>query len=548
MPPRLRPGRQPVGRRVNVATAAATSPSQLERIRGSRVLIGRRPWAGLALWLFVIGNGAGILWIWGGGGADGLAYHWDSFDAVLLGLGRIAALGAGYLALIEVLLLARLPFLERLVGFDRLTIWHRWNGHVVLNLVLAHVVFSVWGYARQDKHSFLREYWNWLTLPQPATAKIGGGGGLPERPPEPSPVGSPATPEPSATRLTQLSLPRNDHCDDRHRTPRRRRRDSIVLVRRKLSYEWWYAIHFTVYAAIALSWFHMIPAGNELVIDRIAADYWRGLFALALALVLYFRVARPLARAARFDLRVSDVIEEAPGVVSLRISGRGLDRLGAQAGQFFFWRFLTGGFWYTKHPFSLSEAPSGDSFRITVKNLGDHTAKLAKIPIGTRMFAEGPFGVFTARTKTEPKALLIAGGIGITPVRALLEQMDGDLIALYRVTSSSDIVFAEELDHIASTRGSRIEYLVGDHRTALRKRPTLTDPPQEARPRHRRTGRLHLRPTRNDRPDRPQPAQSSRPTPPPPRRTLRPLTSVPTRRIEGLNRSSSGRFDSGAAP
>jgi predicted ferric reductase len=452
---------------LNVASAAATSRSQRELVSSSRVRTGRRRWAGLALWLFVIGNGAVILWIWGGGGADGLAYHWHSFDAVLLGLGRIAALGAGYLALIEVLLLARLPFLERLVGFDRLTIWHRWNGHAVLQLVLAHVVFTVWGYARQDKHSFFREYWNWLTLPQPATAKIGGSGGLSGTASGAISGGisghggaignslSATSPYPgiiTATVGTALLVAVVV--------------TSIVLVRRKLSYEWWYAIHFTVYAAIALSWFHMIPDGNELVIDRIAADYWRGLFALALALVLYFRVARPLVRAARFDLRVSDVIEEAPGVVSLRISGRGLERLGAQAGQFFFWRFLTGGFWYTKHPFSLSEAPNGDSFRITVKNLGDHTAKLANIPVGTRVFAEGPFGVFTAQSKTEPNALLIAGGIGITPVRALLEQMDGDLVALYRVTSSADIIFADELDHIASTHRSRIEYLVGDHRTS----------------------------------------------------------------------------------
>jgi predicted ferric reductase len=376
---------------------------------------------------------------------------------VLLGLGRIAALGAGYLALIEVLLLARLPFLERLVGFDRLTVWHRRNGHAVLQLVLAHVVFTVWGYARQDKHSFLREYWNWLTLPQPASAKSGGAvsGGISTHSGMLGSSLTPTSPYPgiiTATVGTTLLVAVVV--------------TSIVLVRRRLSYEWWYAIHFTVYAAIALAWFHMIPDGNELVIDRIAADYWRSLFALVLALVLYFRVARPLARAARFDLRVSEVVEEAPGVVSLRISGRGLERLGAQAGQFFFWRFLSGGLWYTKHPFSLSEAPNGDSFRITVKNLGDHTAKLAEIPIGTRVVAEGPFGVFTAQRKTGRKALLIAGGIGITPVRALLEQMDGDLVALYRVTSTTDIVFADELAHIASTRGSRIEYVVGDRRTA----------------------------------------------------------------------------------
>jgi predicted ferric reductase len=240
---------------------------------------------------------------------------------------------------------------------------------------------------------------------------------------------------------------------------------SVVAVRRKLSYEWWYAIHFTVYAAIALSWFHMIPAGNDLVVDRVAADYWRGLFALTLALVLWFRVARPLVQAARLDLRVTEVLEEGPGVVSLRIGGRGLERLGARPGQFFLWRFLAGGFWYTKHPFSLSEAPDGESFRITVKALGDHTARIREIPVGTRVLAEGPFGVFTADSSRSPSALLIAGGIGITPIRALVERMDGDVVVLYRVVSSDDIVFAGELDRIASSRGIRVEYVVGDHRS-----------------------------------------------------------------------------------
>ena len=55
----------------------------------------------------------------------------------------------------------------------------------------------------------------------------------------------------------------------------------------------------------------------------------------------------------------------------------------------------TRGRWWTAHPFSLSAAPDGRSLRITVKALGDHTARMGEIPIGTRVVAEGPFGVFT---------------------------------------------------------------------------------------------------------------------------------------------------------
>ena len=160
-----------------MATSSALSPAALAGAVPSHAGDRRSRRVAVALGVFALGNAVGIVWFWGSGGADGLGYHWHSFGAALIGLGRLTALLAGYLALVEVLLLARLPFLERAVGFDRLTVWHRRNGYAVIGLVLAHVVFSVWGYARQDGNSFLGEYWNWLTLPQPGSATFGGAAG-----------------------------------------------------------------------------------------------------------------------------------------------------------------------------------------------------------------------------------------------------------------------------------------------------------------------------------------------------------------------------------
>src|SRR3989440_224758 len=131
---------------------------------------------------------------------------------------------------------------------------------------------------------------------------------------------------------------------------------SIVIVQRRLRYEWWYAVHLAAYAAIALAWFHQIPTGNELVVDHVAADYWRALYLVTLGVLVVFRLGVPFANAFRFRLRVADVVAEGPGVVSLRITGRRLDRLQARAGQFFLWRFLTRGRWWASHTFSVSEA------------------------------------------------------------------------------------------------------------------------------------------------------------------------------------------------
>ena len=239
---------------------------------------------------------------------------------------------------------------------------------------------------------------------------------------------------------------------------------SLVIVRRKLSYEWWYVVHLLAYAGIALSWFHEIPTGNELVLDKTAANYWRAIYLATLAILVVFRLLVPIANAFRYRLRVAEVSRAGDHVVSVRITGRNLGKLGAHAGQFFLWRFLDRHRWWTAHPFSLSAAPDGRSLRITVKALGDHTSHLGELRVGTRVFAEGPFGVFTPAVRTRAKAVLIAGGIGITPIRALLESMPGELVVLYRVAAEDDIIFRAELAELAAKRGATVHYIVGDHR------------------------------------------------------------------------------------
>jgi ferredoxin-NADP reductase len=174
-------------------------------------------------------------------------------------------------------------------------------------------------------------------------------------------------------------------------------------------------------------------------------------------------VLQPLYDYARHGLRVTEVVDEGPGVVSFRFTGRNLDRLQVRAGQFFLWRFLARGHWWEAHPFSLSEAPDGRSLRITIKASGDYTGKLLGLKAGTRVLTEGPFGVFTDAARRRDKSLLIAGGIGITPIRALLEELGGQTALIYRVLADDDVVFRSELDELARRRGFTPHYVVGDH-------------------------------------------------------------------------------------
>jgi ferredoxin-NADP reductase len=172
------------------------------------------------------------------------------------------------------------------------------------------------------------------------------------------------------------------------------------------------------------------------------------------------------------------VVPEGNGVVSVYVTGRELERLRARAGQFFRWRFLAGDGWWKAHPFSLSAAPNARFLRLTVKAVGDGSGDVHRLVPGTRVVAEGPHGVLTALRRRRPGVLLIAGGVGITPLRALLEELGGRgaVTLLYRASSWEDVLFRAEIDELIRARRGTVHYLVG-----RRGSPELPDDPLAAR-------------------------------------------------------------------
>lgn len=375
------------------------------------------------LWLAAAGNGAVVIWLWVHGGGVSLA---GTLGGLLTSLGRLTALVGTYLVLLQVLMLARIPWLERRIGFDRLTVWHRRNGKMAITLVVAHVPLIVAGYAISFEiplHAQISELYDYY--PGMVTATVG------------------------TVVLIAVVL------------------SSLVVVRRRLPYEAWYFVHLSVYAGILLAYFHQIPTGNEFVVNPAQRDYWYALYIVTVLILIAFRVVAPFLHWWRYRLRVTEVRRESPDVVSVYMKGRNLERLGARGGQFFLWRFLSRGRWWQAHPFSLSAPPDGRSLRITVKDVGNFSGRLDGLRVGTRVIAEGPFGTFTPALSEGASVALIAGGIGITPLRAMLDELLGcgrDVTLIHRVVDEQDLVLSAELADTASAGDLTVIDVVGDHR------------------------------------------------------------------------------------
>ena len=239
---------------------------------------------------------------------------------------------------------------------------------------------------------------------------------------------------------------------------------SLRIALRRVSYETWYYLHLYAYLAIALAFAHQLVVGTDFINDPIATAYWIALYAATVALLVVFRIGPPVSMALRHRMSVAEIVEEAPGVVSIYVTGRDLDRLPVRAGQFFIWRFLAGDGWWRPHPFSLSSAPNGRWLRLTVKRRGDDTAWLQGLKVGTPVVAEGPYGAFTGALRTHRGVLLIAGGIGITPLRGLIEEMSsprGALTLIYRASRWEDLVFRQEIDSLMRAHKGVVHYVVG---------------------------------------------------------------------------------------
>ncbi|PRZ41061.1 putative ferric reductase [Antricoccus suffuscus] len=348
-------------------------------------------------------------------------------------LGRVTGLLASDLLLIQVLTMARVPWLERAIGRDRLTRWHRWAGFSSFNLMIAHIILVTVGYAQSSATNVLAQSWDFVVNYPGVLLAVAG-----------------------TLALVMVVA------------------TSLRAARRRMRYESWHLLHLYAYVGAGLALPHQLWTGQDFTSSTTVSIFWWGLWGLAAGAIIAFRIVLPLWRSVRHKLRVSGVIAEAPGVYSVVMSGRGLDRMGLQAGQFCQWRFLSGRGWSRAHPYTISARPYPDSLRITVEQAGDGSHAIGSLRPGVPVLFEGPYGTMTADRRTKRDVLLIAAGAGITPMRGLAQSICAEppaggpggllrpsVVVAHRIRSHRDALFVDDFADLARSGRCRLIQLVG---------------------------------------------------------------------------------------
>jgi predicted ferric reductase len=364
------------------------------------------------------------LWL-SDGGAAAISSPASAFTAA----GIVSGLAGMDLVLLMLLLAARIPFVDRTIGHDRALEFHRKLGKPSLYLLLAHGFLIAVGYGMAEGLDPVSESIAlWVLVPDMWLAFVSMG-----------------------LFLTVVI-------------------SSLVAVRRRFPYEFWYAVHLLTYAAVGTSLPHQFSVGGLFAEGTWERWYWLAICTATGGALLYFRVLQPLVATSRHGLTVSRVERIAAGVVSIEMTGRRLEQLAGTGGRFFVWRFLAPGLWWHSHPFSLSAeplvwGPDGEGrLRITVRNLGRGSARLARLRPGTKVMVEGPYGVFSTGARTRDKVVMIGAGIGITPLRALLESTPfapGDATIVLRGHTEQELYLGNEIIDICRQRGVRLFHATG---------------------------------------------------------------------------------------
>ncbi|MEW1822861.1 ferredoxin reductase family protein [Arthrobacter sp. NPDC080031] len=408
------PGRLPAAARRNSTKGRFAAQHRRRMFRTDMLTVAL--WASLAAAL--------ALWL-----ADGGVSSVGNPTQAVTAVGILAGLAGMDLVILMLLLAARLPFVDGAVGHDRALEFHRKLGKPALYLLLAHGLLLATGYGMAEGLNPVSEAVSlWVLVPDMWLAFV------------------------SMALFIAVVV------------------TSLVAVRRRFPYEFWYFVHLLTYLAVATAIPHQFSVGGLFAEGTWQRWYWLLLCIGTGSALAWYRIAKPVIATYRHQLTVRRVVRVSPDVVSIEMTGLRLNELSGSGGRFFVWRFLAPGLWWQAHPFSLSAEPqTGTSsrqptLRITVRNLGAGSARLASLQPGTKVAIEGPYGVFSTAARSRDHVVMIGAGIGITPLRALLESTPfapGQATVLLRGSSAEELFLGEEILELCRKRGATLFHLTG---------------------------------------------------------------------------------------
>jgi predicted ferric reductase len=401
----------------SAAAAPRLAAAERARVRRARALQRERRADVLAV-LATTSVAVAIALYLGHGGATELQSPAD----VVTAAGIVAGLVGTDLVLVMLLLAARIPVVDRTFGRDAVMALHGRLGKPALYLLLAHGALVLVGYGMTDGLNPVAELIGLMSLGDMVLAILA-----------------------ICLFVTVVVT-------------------SLVAIRRRFPYEVWHGIHLLSYAAVLTALPHQLSVGGVLAEGTWQRAYWIGLTVLAIASICWFRFLVPVIASLRHRLSVERVERLSADAVAVHLTGRNLRRLRVIGGQYAIWRFWSAGTWWHAHPISFSSAGDDRRMRVTVRELGAGTGRLARLRPGTRVSIEGPYGIFTARNRRAPHLAVLAAGVGVTPVRAMLEDAEvapGEVTVLLRAGTDDERYHWHEIAELVEERGGKLFASVG---------------------------------------------------------------------------------------
>ncbi len=204
----------------------------------------------------------------------------------------------------------------------------------------------------------------------------------------------------------------------------------LAVLRRRLRqrYEVWRWVHVVLSSTVLmLSGLHIWWL-HHLVRDAAM----RALFTvlgLGVLVVLAYRWLWLPVFSARREYVVREVRPETSTVSTLVLEPRrdshrrGYRTLTFAPGQFA-WLRLNPSMWAQEHPFTIaSSAHLGLWTEFTIRHSGDFTRELRLLQPGNPVWVDGPHGAFTIDLRRTTGLVMIAGGVGITPMMSMLRTL-----------------------------------------------------------------------------------------------------------------------------